>query len=98
MNKWHLQCTRCRYEASVEVGSYTPEESYNDLNEDFSYFKVFVCPFHKGWLYRDVHDRGFDGTCLSDGERLVAAPVPADSCPKCGGAVLSRKYEGTSEE
>ncbi|HVP22398.1 MAG TPA: hypothetical protein VMS77_00640 [Conexivisphaerales archaeon] len=94
MERWRLECPRCGEKALVEVGSYEGDQSYSDLNEDFAFFKVFSCPVHKGWVYRNVSDRTFDGSCTLDGGKLNAFDITSGKCPRCGGAILRTELEG----
>jgi predicted RNA-binding Zn-ribbon protein involved in translation (DUF1610 family) len=93
MERWRLECPKCGENAVVELGSYGGDQSYTDLNEDFAYFKVFTCPVHKGWVYRNVSDRSFDGSCIRDGAKLKAFDISAGKCPRCGAAILRTKLE-----
>jgi ribosomal protein S27AE len=86
-----LECPKCGNTALVESGSYSADQSYADLNEDFAYFKVYSCPVHKGWVYRNAHDRSFDGSCSIDGGKLQAFDISGGKCPRCGGAILSMR-------
>jgi ribosomal protein S27AE len=98
MERWKLECPNCGESALVEVGSYSGDQSYSDLNEDFAFFKVFVCPEHKGWVCANVSDRNFGGSCGRDGGKLEAFEISSGKCPRCGGAILSTKTGGTLVE
>jgi len=93
LERLSLECLKCGEKAVVEVGSYASDQSYSDLNEDFAYFRAFTCPVHRGWVYRNVNDRSFDGSCISDGGKLKAFDIPNGKCPRCGAAILSTRLE-----
>ncbi len=93
MERWRLRCSNCGESALVELGSYTETQSYSDLNEDFAYFRLYTCPVHKGWAYRNASDRTFDGSCSIDGGKLQAFDISTGKCPRCGGAILSSRLE-----
>ena len=88
-----MSCPKCGERATVEVGSYAGDQSYTDLNEDFAYFKVFTCPAHRGWVYRNVSDRSFDGSCSIDGAQLKTFDIATGNCPRCGAAILKARLE-----
>ncbi len=98
MERWRLTCTACGNAAVVETGSYAVDQSYSDINEDFARFQVYACPIHKGWVYRNLQDRSFDGSCTMDGAKLQAFDISTGNCPRCGGAILSRKLEDSTVE
>jgi ribosomal protein S27AE len=98
MERWKLECPNCGEKALVELGSYSGDQSYSDLNEDFALFKVFTCPVHRGWVHRNVGDRGFDGSCGIDGGKLKVFDIKSGRCPRCGAAILSTKFEDLSVE
>jgi predicted RNA-binding Zn-ribbon protein involved in translation (DUF1610 family) len=93
MERWRLECPTCGEKAIVETGSYAGDQSYSDLNEDFAFFKVFTCPAHGGWAYRNISDRTFDGSCSLDGGKLKVFDISSGRCPRCGAAILSTKLE-----
>lgn len=93
MERWKLECPKCGEKALVELGSYSGDQSYSDLNEDFALFRVFTCPVHRGWIYRNMSDRAFDGSCGIDGGKLKVFDIKSGRCPRCGAAILSTKLE-----
>jgi hypothetical protein len=93
MERWKLECPNSRETALVELGSYSGDQSYSDLNEDFALFRVFTCPLHKGWVHRNIGDRTFDGSCSIDGGELKVFDMKSGRCPRCGAAILSTKLE-----
>jgi ribosomal protein S27AE len=93
MERWRLECPNCGEKALVESGSYSGDQAYSDVNEDFALFKVFTCPVHRGWVYKNAGDRSFDGSCGIDGGKLKAFDMKSGRCPRCGAAVLSTKHE-----
>ncbi len=98
MERWKLECPKCGEKAMVELGSYSSDQSYSDLNEDFALFRVFTCPVHRGWVHRNISDRAFDGSCGMDGGKLQDFDMRSGRCPRCGAAILSTKLEDQQVE
>lgn len=40
------KCQNCGFHQKLLVGTSNPDQVYNDLNDDFNYYKIFYCPKH----------------------------------------------------
>lgn len=89
---FQLVCSRCDYKADLLVGTQEPAQTFSDLNEDFAYYRLFLCPEGSDIQSMDINFREFDGNCSQHGVELKPLTEMPKTCPKCGGPVrVSRK-------
>ncbi len=80
-----LNCPKCHYFVSLLVGTQYPDQTFSDLNEDFAYYRIFLCPVDKSFLSINIHDREFDGNCPDHKVKLQMLRDLPKECPRCGG-------------
>ena len=84
MDVWHVTCSKCGYETKLNLGSTDLDQTYSDLNEDFAYYKLFICKKENVFVTENVHNTDFDNTCAADGSELVQVDeIPPKKCPRC---------------
>jgi hypothetical protein len=81
---FQLVCSRCDYKADLLVGTQEPAQTFSDLNEDFAYYRLFLCPEGSDIQSMDINLREFDGNCSQHGVELKPLTEMPKSCPKCG--------------
>lgn len=92
MDVWHVRCGKCGYEKKLNLGSYELGQTFTDLNEDFAYYKLFICKTENVFVTGNVHNRNFDNTCPKDGSELVLVEeLPPKKCPECNGDISAEK-------
>jgi endogenous inhibitor of DNA gyrase (YacG/DUF329 family) len=87
LERLEVACTQCDYEVDLLVGTQSPRQTFSDLNEDFAYYKLFLCPKGNDIQSIDVHFREFDGGCPEHGVELQPLTDMPRDCPKCGESV-----------
>ncbi len=91
---WHIKCSKCGYEVTFNLGSTELSGTYSDLNEDFAYYKLFICKKENIFVIANVHDRYFDDKCPKDGSELVPVEeIPPRSCPKCKADITPKRLD-----
>jgi ribosomal protein S27AE len=80
-----LACPRCNYTANLLVGTLDVEQTFSDLNEDFAYYKLFLCPEGNDINSIDINFREFDGNCPQHKVELRPLTNSPETCPRCGG-------------
>ena len=93
MELWELTCEKGHYKASLLLGTQDPDQTFADLNEDFAYYRLFLCPTDKTLHSINVSDREFDGNCPEHNVKLQPLSDLPKTCPKCGGAVNITKKD-----
>ncbi|MFQ5920659.1 MAG: hypothetical protein ACE5JV_01420 [Nitrososphaerales archaeon] len=94
MDVWHVRCGNCGYETTLNLGSTDLSQTYSDLNEDFAYYKLFVCKKERKFVPVNIHDRHFDNVCPADGGELVPAEeVPPTKCPRCSASIAPKRLD-----
>ncbi|MBE44926.1 MAG: hypothetical protein CMO16_07110 [Thaumarchaeota archaeon] len=94
MDVWYFKCSNCEYEKKLTLGTYDLEQTFTDLNEDFVYYKLFICKKENMFVTGNIYDNHFDNRCLTDGSELV--PVEESQpkkCPKCNTNILVEKID-----
>jgi hypothetical protein len=82
-----LVCHRCDHRTDLLIGTQDPGQTFSDLNEDFAYYRLFLCPEGNDIHSMDIHFREFDGNCPQHGVGLQPLTDLPRACPKCGGPV-----------
>lgn len=90
---WDINCSKCDYGCRLNVGSTELDQTFTDLNEDFAYYRLFLCREEKKFISANIHDRHFDERCPADGSKLIAIDVPPRTCPECGAELAARKLD-----
>lgn len=94
MDIWHVKCSKCGYQKKLNVGAYDLEQTFSDLNEDYAYYKLFICMKEKAFVTANVHNRYFDNKCPADGSELVPVEeLSPRKCPKCGADIHAEKVD-----
>jgi len=89
-----LTCPACNYTISLLEGTQGPDQTYADLNEDFAFYKLFLCPVDNLIHSININDREFKGNCPEHpGTKLLPLKELPKSCTMCEGAL-----EVTEEE
>jgi hypothetical protein len=88
-----LVCSRCNYRADLLIGTQDPGQTFSDLNEDFAYYRLFLCPEDNDIHSIDIHFREFDGSCPQHGVELLPLTELPHACPKCGGPLEVTKKD-----
>ncbi|MFQ5970293.1 MAG: hypothetical protein ACE5J2_07365 [Nitrososphaerales archaeon] len=91
---WQVRCSNCGYGAKLTIGSTELAQTYSDLNEDYAFYQLFVCPKEREFVIANVQNRDFDNTCPAHGGKLVpATDIPPKKCPKCGADIEAKKID-----
>ncbi len=94
MELLELNCPKCDYKVSLLLGTQDPNQTLSDLNEDFAYYALFLCPVDKTFHSINIHDREFDGNCPEHKNvKLQAIKEIPKTCPKCGGPLEVTKKD-----
>jgi len=94
MDVWHVKCSKCGYETKLNLGSTDLDQTYSDLNEDFAYYKLFLCKKENIFVSENVYNRHFDNKCPADGSELVPVEeIPPKKCPKCKADITPTKLD-----
>lgn len=99
MQIYHFICKSCGYETKLPIGSSNLDRILTDTNADFADYHLFVCNKESKFVHADIHDKGFEGRCPSDGSELrEISELPPDKCPRCNRASLVTEETGPMEE
>jgi hypothetical protein len=79
-----FKCNSCGYESKLPLGSSDLDQTLTDVNADYAEYRLFVCKKEFKFVHADVHDRGFDCRCPSDGTSLEEVDPKQAKCPRCG--------------
>ncbi len=94
MNVWHVKCDKCGYEAKLNLGSTNLDQTYSDLNEDYAYYKLFVCKKENVFVTENVYNRYFNNKCPADGSELFPIEeIPPKKCPRCKADIMPRMLD-----
>lgn len=88
-----LNCPRCNYKADLLIGTQDPGQTFSDLNEDFAYYKLFLCQEGKELHSIDINFREFNGNCPQHTVKLQSLQEVPKTCPKCGGPIQVTKKD-----
>jgi hypothetical protein len=81
---YSFKCKSCGYEAKLPLGSSDLDQTLTDVNADYAEYRLFVCKKESKFVHADIHDKGFEGRCPSDGTELEEADPRHAGCPRCG--------------
>ncbi len=87
MDVLELKCTKCEYKKDILMGTHDSLDTLSDPNEDYAYFKQFICPVDKEIQSIDVLNPEFEGNCAHHNVKLESLEGLPKKCPKCGGPV-----------
>jgi hypothetical protein len=94
-----VNCPKCGYNAHLLLGTQNPDQTFSDLNEDFAYYKLYLCPADKSLHSMNVNDREWNGTCP---KHKIAKLQPLNdipkTCPRCDGPLDTIEEETLSHE
>ncbi|MEM2759287.1 MAG: hypothetical protein QXU32_03205 [Nitrososphaerales archaeon] len=94
MDLWHVKCGKCGYEKKLNLGSYDLGQTFTDLNEDFAYYKLFICRKENAFVTVNVHNTHFDNKCPADGSELMpVVNIPPNKCPRCNADIYAEKID-----
>lgn len=94
MDIWHVKCSNCGYETNLLLGGTDLNQTYSDLNEDFSFYSLFICKQEKIFVTVNTHDAQFNGVCAKDGSKLVPVEeAPPKKCPKCNNEISPKRLD-----
>ena len=85
MQIYHFKCKNCGYQSKLPLGSSDLDQTLTDVNADYSEYRLFICKEESKFVHADIHYKGFEGKCPSDGSKLVeinpeSYPI---KCPRC---------------
>ena len=91
MQIYHFKCKSCGYQSKLPLGSSDLDQTLTDVNADYSEYHLFLCKVESKFVHTDIHYKGFEGKCPSDGSKLVeidqkASPV---KCPRCSDDLIT---------
>lgn len=87
MDLLEFNCLKGDYKVNLLVGTQEPNQTFSDLNEDFAYYRLFLCPVDKTLQSININDREFHGDCALHKVKLEPLQEIPKTCPKCGGPV-----------
>lgn len=93
MELWECVCPKCTFKVHLLIGTQDPDQTFSDLNEDFAYYKLFLCPEGKEIHSINVNDREFDGNCSLHKVKLKPLTDLPKTCPKCEETIHVTKKE-----
>lgn len=81
-----LHCSNCGYKVNLLLGTQDLDQTFSDLNEDFAYYRAYLCPLDKTLHSMNVHDREWNGDC-PEHRNVKLQPLQdlPKTCPKCSG-------------
>jgi hypothetical protein len=88
-----IGCPHCNYKADLLIGTQDPGQTFSDLNEDFAYYRLFLCPEGNDIQSIDISFREFDGNCQQHRVELHPMTTLPEICPKCGGPIQVTKKD-----
>ena len=81
-----MNCPKCGYNVQLLLGTQNPDQTFSDLNEDFAYYRLYLCPADKSFHAMNVNDREWDGSCPQHKNvKLQQLTQLPSLCPHCGG-------------
>ena len=85
MQIYHFRCKSCGYGSKLPLGSSDLDQTLTDVNADYSEYRLFMCKVESKFVHADIHYKGFEGKCPSDGSRLVEINQERSplKCPRC---------------
>jgi RNase P subunit RPR2 len=85
MQIYHFTCKGCGYESKLPLGSSDLDQTLTDVNADYSEYRLFICKKESKFVHADIHDKDFEGKCLSDGSELmeIDQKIRPIKCPRC---------------
>lgn len=85
MQIYHFTCKSCGYDSKLPLGSSDLDQTLTDVNADYSEYRLFKCGVESKFVHADIHDKGFEGKCPSDGSTLmeIDQEIPPIKCPRC---------------
>lgn len=84
METYEITCSSCGYHDVLQHGGTTRFETFSDINEDYSRYKIFLCNKEKKFISLDINDRTFQQNCPADNSQLEEVKsIPPITCPKC---------------
>ncbi len=83
MKRIEVNCAPCGFKADLLVGSVSKDQTFSDVNEDFAFYQLMLCPVGKEILSLDIHDRSFNGKCPVHGATLEPLAGLPKTCPMC---------------
>jgi hypothetical protein len=93
MDIWHVKCTKCGYEKKLNLGATDLDQTFSDLNEDYAFYKLFLCRKEKEFVTGNVLNGHFDNRCPKDGSELVTLDSIPKRCPKCDGDLVFERID-----
>ena len=94
-----LSSPDCGYKAHLLLGTQNPDQTFSDLNEDFAYFKLYLCPIDKAFHSMNANDREWNGNCPEHkSAKLQLLNEIPKICPKCGGQLVVVEEEALETE
>jgi len=82
---YHFTCKSCGYESKLPLGSSDLDQILTDVNADYAEYRLFKCQTESKFVHVDIHDKGFEGKCPSDGSKLmeISPEILPIKCPRC---------------
>jgi hypothetical protein len=94
-----LNCPKCGYKAHLLYGTQNPYQTFSDLNEDFAYYKLYLCSVDKTFYSMNANDREWNGNCPEHrSEKLQPLNDVPKICPRCGGLLEVTEEEALEAE
>jgi hypothetical protein len=78
-----FKCKSCGYESKLPLGSSDLDQTLTDVNADYAEYHLFICKKESKFVHADIHDKGFEGRCPSDGTELKELDPKQAKCPSC---------------
>jgi hypothetical protein len=89
-----LSCPACNYNINLLIGTQERDQTYADLNEDFAFYALFLCPVDNLIHSININDREFKGNCPEHPDtKLVPLKEIPKTCTMCEG-----QFEVAEEE
>lgn len=95
-----VTCGNCGFEQMLLFGTSNLDQVYNDLNDDFNYYRVFYCPVHQAFTNLETFNQDLSKMQTSNYAHYRCPTEPRCTrvievedlirftqdypCPKCG--------------
>ena len=100
MQIYHFKCKNCGYQSKLPLGSSDLDQTLTDVNADYSEYRLFICKEESKFVHADIHNKGFEGKCPSDGSKLVEInpEISPIKCPRCNNDLVVKVSSPLEEQ
>ena len=81
-----VKCPKCTYKTNLTKGTPTLAQTYSDLNEDFSNYKIYECTACKKFFSINIADKNSSNKCPKCSNKMNEINE-IKKCPKCNSSI-----------